>query len=349
MIGFNSNFHKNNIKAYGTANNLPQQSYCYSGKSAIGKDSVELSTKRDKKESFISRIFGTGKNIRPKESNIILNYNINPDFGKVQKLKAEEIGESQAKLAIKKAFESGIDNLNYMLLAEDEYDRIRESGKYKVDYGSLGISSNEEYLLTSIAGFDPGDDFYNLKTYNIDGKDIAQVKVFPLKHWVWRNGSGGDISSRVSLNVKPEGDFINELDIFMKTGMYTDSNGKPAKVENVTNFFYKTPLNQKSWNERQDPVTVYFRSDVNDETYKAIADISSRYARGYVNNGNGNAPWISNIEKDINEEMVNSLIKELETYSKRAASTLKSTYASQSKALSSGQYQAYINILSYMK
>ncbi len=349
MIGFNSNFDKNNLNGVVINSNTSQNSVKYCKPTTDICDSAEFTTKKQKKEGFISRLFKPGKHQKNENNQQVLNYNLSCDFGNTQRLKAEEIGESTAKSAIIKAFAEGNDNLNYQLLADDEYDRIREHGIYKVDYGKDAFSSNEEYLLNSIAGFDPGEDFYNVKKYNLNGKDIAEVKVIPLNNWCWRNGAGGVVSDRVSLNIKPEGDFINELDIFMKTGIYTDANGKPSKVEDVTNFFYKTPLDVNSWNDRQDPVTIYFRSNPNNETYKAITDISSRYARGFINNGNKNAPWISNIEKEPDDILVNNLIEELGKYSQRASSALKNTYIAQSKALSSGQYKAYMNILSYIK
>ncbi len=347
MIGFNNNF--NNVPLSVKNNNFADKNYQYSKKQGLKQDTLSLSSQQTSAKKGISSLFKNLFKEKTKEEPQQM-YVLPSDFGYAQQIQYQKLGETKAHQMIKNAILNGTETqLNYHILADDEYDRIREHSAYAVDYGLKYTPFEQQNLLRVIAAQDPGDDYFNKVTYEIDGKDAFSVSVVPTKHWAWRNGTGGDLKDRVSLNVKPDSDLITELDIFMKTGEYTNANGKTSKIDDVTKFFYKTSVNIESWNNRQDPVTIYFRSDVNKETYNAICDITSRYARGYVSNSSNETPWISKIEKDPTDEMVKNLENELSTYSKNAASSLHSTFLSQSKALSSGQFQAYTNILKYLQ
>lgn len=153
----------------------------------------------------------------------------------------------------------------------------------------------------------------------------------------------------MSANVVPDGNLIRELDNFRLTGTYTDANGNTVKVDNLSKFSYKSPQTLAGWNKRQDPLTFYFGSEVNDETYKAISEITGRYARGTVYNANPDTSWVSNIETNPTEQMVTNLASELRNYSEALSDRMLSEFQSQREQLSSGQYEAYKNILEYFK
>ena len=136
--------------------------------------------------------------------------------------------------------------------------------------------------------------------------------------WIYRASNAKafsqEVVERFSANVKASKDMINALDGLVATGKYRNAAGELVEVKNISSFYYKTPEYASKWNGRQDPLTFYFTEKVNNETKQAIAEITSKYARGGVNNADALYPWLSNVEVNPTNKMVDELAQKLKKY-----------------------------------
>lgn len=275
--------------------------------------------------------------------NVDINTNIDINTNVDTHIDTDTQTKSLAQEKIEEAVLNGQD-LNsdeIKTLLDDEYAKIRQTGKYAYDYGNTSFEDPIE-AVQDVINPDSDTSLSKSGVVVIDGGG---------EHWYFRSfGTSGKCVERVSVNAKASVDMINDLDKLMKTGEYVNANGELVKLDNMTKFNYKTPQDVANWNTRQDPLTFYFSDEVNQETYDAIKEITGRHARGSVYNANPNSSWISNIEKNPTTEMVNALADEIEKYSPNLASNLrKNIKKSGDVKMSSGEFEAYNNMLNYFK
>lgn len=238
----------------------------------------------------------------------------------------------------------------------DEYKVIRESGKYARDYGADTFVDSQEVIQKAINPQEIKPDHIGIKQicFSEAPDELYQLRLTRQNGWVYRGSHesfSGEIAERFSANVKASKDMISALDGFAASGQYRNAAGELVKVENVSSFYYKTPDIVSDWNRRQDPLTFYFKGQVNDETKKAIAEITSRYARGNVNNADTVYPWLSNIEINPTNKMVDELYVKLKKYGlNQCASEVYGWKRSGEYAHTSiGLYESFSNIVKYIE
>jgi hypothetical protein len=145
-------------------------------------------------------------------------------------------------------------------------DDYSESFYPKVLYSNILNDSYKTIRLTKVP-------YATRLTCNPNIEKVTEANVSGVKA-VWENGwyyrvpvkrSPEPIVDRISLNVYPEDELIQKLDKFV-----ANSGGT---VE------YKTSECFSSWNERHDPITIYFRRIVNKADEDAIVKIASKHVR----------------------------------------------------------------------
>ncbi|MBR6162539.1 FHA domain-containing protein [bacterium] len=154
-------------------------------------------------------------------------------------------------------------------------------------------------------------------------------QIFAQNGWHFREfqyGLPGNITNRISMNVKASPDLIKELDELMITGRYTDKKGRKCRVpqDKQVPGYYKTYDSANKWTVRHDPITMYFTAPPTPELLDAVCDISQRYARPSSNglplvNALPGKPWICTekepMEADIKPVLAkaSAISKDLET------------------------------------
>ena len=106
------------------------------------------------------------------------------------------------------------------------------------------------------------------KIGDITSKTTKDVNVTVQNGWHYRIPKKQDkapIVDRISLNVYPEADLIKKLDEIVAKSK--------GEIE------YKTPTGLKGWNDRHDPITIYFRRPVNKADETAIVNIAQPHIR----------------------------------------------------------------------
>lgn len=225
----------------------------------------------------------------------------------------------------------------FLRLINDEYAKIRSTGPYQKNYTN-----------------NFSDDIQNIQSA-IDYPNNQNVRLLKQNGWTFRKVNeipGREIGQRMSLNVKGDSKLIQELDDLMATGRYVDDAGNVFNIKK-TDFYYKTYQNASNWGLREDPITIYFRGNINDETINAVGQIASKYARGALNSASKEVPFMI-IEQNPSSSMIYNLIqKAMRINPNLGKAILSRTYTSNNGTyyqMSSGQYNAYWNILNeYMK
>jgi hypothetical protein len=103
---------------------------------------------------------------------------------------------------------------------------------------------------------------------SITSNETNEIKVINKSGWNFRvsqNRKTTPVIDRISLNVYPETELIQKLDKFI-----AKSNGL---IE------YKVPVRIEEWNERHDPITIFFRKAIDKTDKNAIFEIASPYIR----------------------------------------------------------------------
>ncbi len=239
---------------------------------------------------------------------------------------------------LKKRYDT--DYLNSLLIG-DEYAKIRSTGSYKKNYGKKNITGNKYIIQKAIEGVEDSDGVCVSPYAN-------KLVLFGPGYFIYR-GYVSDPVERLSLNVSANENLIKELDILCSTGKYINSQGKISQLNNMTPFSYKTPAEVKNWGDREDPITLYFKHMINDETYSAIVDITKKYARGSLNYPVSSVtPWIGK-ELYVTDEMVKNLLQKAKNVDKKIYNLI-SSYCSGycsggSYNMSTGQYNAMDHVV----
>ena len=269
---------------------------------------------------------------------------------------------------------------------ENEYCQIRQIGPYAKQYGQSSYEGDLNDIAKSLYSNLSGDSNYRIKKQtglSIDNfsfkvlddtqkgtTDISNiVTINNSRGWLYRSSidcqyadiRGADCTERLSINCKASADLINALDRFVTNGTYVNSKGETVKVEGANLLNYKTPNVLQNWNSRQDPITFYCynKDGISQEIYTAIAEITAKYARDTIRNGNTDYPWMSNIEGNITNQEVYELIYNLQKYTKnnprydefmKEAEINLNPQSNQKYAHTSiGIYEAFKNILGYFE
>ncbi len=191
-------------------------------------------------------------------------------------------------------------NLTEKLIADtvmDIYSKYRHTGKYAVEYKSENFDK----------------DYYEVRRYS-HRLLFSPVKTINQGGWQYRLKKHLDnITERISLNVNPNADMLKNLDSFMTKGIYTDKNGNQVEMQDHTPFYYKIPSNRKEWQNRQDPITLYFEGEIDDKTLNAIRDITKSSQRGSLNSSEiaKDYNWML-VEKSPSDEEIDDLFKRIE-------------------------------------
>ena len=254
-----------------------------------------------------------------------------------------------------KPFDNGADAYIRDIADANEYCAIREAGAYARDYGAAAFVDNPKIVQQTINPV-------SLKPNGVGARQVAFVEapnttgkliLNRQRGWIYRASNAKafsqEVTERFSANVKASKDMINALDGLVATGKYRNAAGE--LVKNISSFYYKTPEHVSKWNGRQDPLTFYFTEKVNNETKQAIAEITSKYARGGVNNADALYPWLSNVEVNPTNKMVDELAQKLKKYglnfcAEKVNSWKKTGYYAHT---STGQYEAFSNIIKYIE
>ncbi len=240
---------------------------------------------------------------------------------------AQNLSQRQQML-VDKYGHANISVVQWENMIKDEYAKIRQIGNYAVDYGADNYSDSIKNIQDEI--YTPTD---------------SLVHIVPQDLWFFRMKNyieSSDLGQRMSLNVKASSELIRNLDRLMTKGEYVDSKGKHKKI-NQTEFYYKTYFNCGDWALRCDPVTLYFKGDVNQETIDAIAQITKGFARGPLDGANEDTPWMS-IEQSPKEYMISEIIKEAEHLDINLAEAIKAC-SHGGERCSSGYLKAFENIV----
>ncbi len=213
----------------------------------------------------------------------------------------------------------------------EEYSKIRKTGKYRIDYGENNFSDSINNINSEI--IHPSNQ--NVEILNENG-------------WAYRANrrimAPEEIGQRMSLNVKGNSNLLKEMDRLMTKGEYIDDFGNVVKI-NVNDFYYKTYQNPSLWGSRVDPITIYFKGNVNQETFNAIKQITKSYARGTLENAKSGSAWMI-VEESPSTQDIYKLISIVEKYSPGFARAIdKHCSAFGGYRTSSGMYKAYLNIL----
>ena len=281
-------------------------------RNSINLKEEKITEKPIKKTNYIS--FGSGFNIGKKEN----------------KYPSKNISQEQIQY-LKNKFKNGyLSEQEFSILINDEYARLRSVGPYKKNY-------NNNF----------SDSIINIQR-EIDYPQNSYVKLLKRNSWtyrIYRNIPSNEIGQRISLNVKGDSKLIRELDTLMTNGQYRDKSGKIYSI-NPVDFYYKTFEDASMWGTREDPITMYFRGDINYQTLNAIGQIASKYARGSLNSANENVPFMM-VEKSPTSYMVFDLINTaMKININLGNAILKNTsFAGNEYILSSGQYNAYKKVL----
>ena len=256
-----------------------------------------------------------------------------------------------------KPFDNGADAYIRDIADANEYCAIREAGAYARDYGAAAFVDNPKIVQQTINPV-------SLKPNGVGARQVAFVEapnttgkliLNRQRGWIYRASNAKafsqEVTERFSANVKASKDMINALDGLVATGKYRNAAGELVEVKNISSFYYKTPEHVSKWNGRQDPLTFYFTEKVNNETKQAIAEITSKYARGGVNNADALYPWLSNVEVNPTNKMVDELAQKLKKYglnfcAEKVNSWKKTGYYAHT---STGQYEAFSNIIKYIE
>ena len=256
-----------------------------------------------------------------------------------------------------KPFDNSADAYIRDIADANEYCAIREAGAYARDYGAAAFVDNPKIVQQTINPV-------SLKPNGVGARQVAFVEapnttgkliLNRQRGWIYRASNAKafsqEVTERFSANVKASKDMINALDGLVATGKYRNAAGELVEVKNISSFYYKTPEHVSKWNGRQDPLTFYFTEKVNNETKQAIAEITSKYARGGVNNADALYPWLSNVEVNPTNKMVDELAQKLKKYglnfcAEKVNSWKKTGYYAHT---STGQYEAFSNIIKYIE
>ncbi len=239
----------------------------------------------------------------------------------------ERINELNVKYKNRQLSES-----DFRRLIEEEYGKIRRTGKYAIDYGENNYSGSMEDLQRIVSN-----------------PENSKVGILNQKRWNYRidkNIPVEQIGQRASLNVKGDANLIKELDNLMTNGQYIDDAGNIIKID-VSDFYYKTASNVADWVKREDPITIYFRGDANSSTLEAIKQIAGKYARGALNGASSEAPYMM-LEKNPTTAMIKNVISAASKISETLARAMFSKVRidpGNIYVLSSGEYKAFISIL----
>ncbi len=269
---------------------------------------------------------------------------------------------------------------------QDEYCQIRQIGPYAKQYGQSSYVGDLNDIAKSLYSNLSGDSNYRIKkqtglsidNFSFKVLDDTQKGITDMSNivtinnsrgWLYRSSidcqyadiRGADCTERLSINCKASADLINALDRFVTNGTYVNSKSETVKVEGANLLNYKTPNVLQNWNSRQDPITFYCynKDGISQEIYTAIAEITAKYARDTIRNGNTDYPWMSNIEGNITNQEVYELIYNLQKYTKnnprydefmKEAEINLNPQSNQKYAHTSiGIYEAFKNILGYFE
>lgn len=315
-----------NIPLYNISDSATAQSNNYNSDRNMPKDSIELS-KNPKKENGISRFFSVfKKKVQPKT---IMEEDNKPAVNDNTK---KEIASVEADY-IKQAKAGNLAQADFKHWADDIYNRIR-----KIDVNNIVKNDKLQYI--------------------VDNPSVKGIKVLNQKGWAFRSAKGfNGVKDRASLNVKNSPELIKELDMFMKTGRYT-VDGVVYQLDNMVDFYYKTPEDVSKWYTREDPVSVYFLGNVNSETYTALANITAKYRNDALHNGeNQIIDWfmceespdgnkiipLINEAKKVSPVLAECIYNQATNYGKYDYGTISSY------SMSAGIFEAYKEILEKLK
>lgn len=246
-----------------------------------------------------------------------VDYKQNPSFTQYSSAELKQIFERES-LSINR----------FKVIAEDNYDDLRLSGKY----------TREESISGNF------DDIYN--------STIKGAETHFENGWLWHkldNDCKMIGKDRVSLAVKADPKMLVELDELMLKGSYKDAAGNihQLKGKEFTKGFYKTDIDEESWMQRHDPLTFYFDDTVSEEMIDALATVTDKYKRipqrelpGAVDG----CPWIAH-EAYITGADIDKLIQEAGKVNRNLADAIKS----EGRNISTGQYNSYKKLIADYK
>ncbi len=250
----------------------------------------------------------------------------------------DAVREAQEKIdLLNQKYKNGeLSQQEWKNLVDDEYMKIRKLGKYSVDYGANNYSDT----LNNI-----DDAIRNPKTRG--------VNLHNENGWTYRaNGdfiSPDELGQRMSLNVKGDSRLIKQLDDLMVNGQYVDDYGNIVRI-NRTDFYYKTYPNASQWGLREDPITIYFKGDINPETLDAIGQITKSFQRGALSQASKSVPWMY-VEENPTSAAIYNLINYASKINTNLARCIYNIcyHGNGAYICSSGQYNAFVNIINEYK
>lgn len=255
--------------------------------------------------------------------------------------KGADIGDEAAKNAAKaeryaQRYNNGkMSQSDWKSLCDDEYCRLRGTGKYAKNYGNNNFNTPVSQLQDDVLKSKTNIEFIRENGWNYRFAEDQFI-------------SGNEIIDRMSLNVKGDSALIEELDTLMTNGTYVNSAGQTISIGDSGQFYYKTYDTVSKWGLREDPITIYCRGEASAELEQAIAEISGKYARGYLCGAENSAtPWMVK-EFSPSEDMINTLIQTANEYDNNLAWHIYNAATrngERSAMLSSGQFRAFWSVL----
>lgn len=264
-----------------------------------------LQTDRDFMLSALE--FAKKENIPLKEASSYVYQIQNPKQTSKDDVYPRELSDDE----IVQKFESG---LRWDELVYDMYSQIRRTNDYAVDYGADNYSGKYGDFYKSIYNPTKRIEIYNDGTWS--SRAPHNFIDTPIE--------------RISLNVKGDAELVKKLDSYMY---------------NTRKFSYKLFQSPSKWADREDPITLYFSSEISDKTFNEIAEITKPYARGKINgvDKNSKTPWIDK-EKYAFGNVVDELKDRAIQFDDELYWQIQSD-AGYSNSLSTGQYRAYCKIM----
>ncbi len=203
-------------------------------------------------------------------------------YGNVDEEKNEIVKNYPHKLStdeLKKKFSGEI---NWEDTIYDNYSQLRKTGKYTINYGKDNFKDkigdiNRTYMFSRR---------FSVRTSKAMGWLLKHTGVNFDKNNVYR----------ASLNVKAGTDLFRQLDYLL---------------EKERNFEYKFPSDILKWGLREDPVTIYFYGEPNEELKNKIIKITEPYKRGDITTEkNSTTPWVA-FEKNPSEKEIDELLDKI--------------------------------------
>ncbi len=274
---------------------------------------------------------------------------------------AVKSADDSSNTTAKTAFENADDAASAQKAATESLENTPESqldayDKYYLEKAKNGTLTEEDVTAwyqkeyCKLRGVDNNKICENSALQDvIDNPNVSDVETWEFQNGYWkaRSSTGSsfpEVYDRASLNVTNDPNLITELDTLMSTGTYT-IDGKTYVCENMVDFMYKTASDSSQWFTREDPISIYFKGEVNSSTVEAIANITAKYSNGSLHNATGSlVDWFA-VEQAPNSSMISGL----KSSALFTNSSIYNSIVNHSSNWSAGEYESFWNILNMIK